>query len=1053
MKRTPYEFSETSTTPSITAPMVWRSVEEKARLDELAALETAQVAPPLSAVTDATSEFPSGVVDGVAAHEGADAGADFVRVDQLVSRRNFMKLTTASAALLGMEGCMLRRPEEKILPYTLAPEYALPGATLHYATVMEHQGDSVGLLVESHEGRPTKIEGNPQHPASLGGTDMRVQAAIMDLYDPDRSGYVVSKHAKKGTQLGIADFEKQLHARMALHRGTDGEGLHVLAPPTNSPTLIRLRTQLLEQYPNAKWYCHTAFSQRNKLEGAKIALGQPVHTRVQLEQAKVILSLDSDFLLNEPGAIRHSRDFAAGRRLRGVRDDMNRLYVVEPSMSVTGANADHRLALAASEVGNYLVALGHDLATRHKLEVGALQAIQTPSVPEKWLRAVADDLIANRGKSAILVGSGQPAHVHALAHVLNAALGNVGPVLSYLPVVDSHGFEQSHGIDALVAAAKGGKVKTLLILGGNPVYETSRSVGFRDVLASVEFSAHLATRVNETSKLCTWHIPEAHFLEAWGDQRSLDGVLAVQQPLIAPLRGGVSAIEVLGMALGMQDWRGHGLVRTTWKSISEGVQREGRQDALLPPDLSFDHVWARALKTGLLVGSEFAPLLDVKVRTQEVAASVSQSRPAGVASAQNLELVVRPDNKLLDGRHGNNPWLLEMPDPITRISWDNALYVSKNTAEAMGVQSGDLVEVQAQGGSARIVAWVAPGQADHVLTTTAGWGQAECGRYGKGHGFDVSAVLPAQGLVQSGVQVRKLGQRYPVSQTQEHNTMEGRPLALYATLQEYREQPEFARYKSVTPAVPPLWKEVEYKGHKWGMSIDLTACTGCNACSVACQSENNTPTVGKEEVAKTREMHWLRVDRYFVGHDQHQPEVAFQPVMCVHCEEAPCENVCPVNATVHSPEGTNDMAYNRCIGTRYCANNCPYKVRRFNFKDWHGTVPETKKMQFNPNVTVRMRGVMEKCTYCIQRVEEGKINAKRENRPLRDGDIVTACQQACPTEAIVFGDLNDPNSRVAKLSQFDRGYKLLGEIGTQPRTTYLAKVRNPNPQMHEGSHA
>ena len=660
---------------------------------------------------------------------------------------------------------------------------------------------------------------------------------------------------------------------------------------------------------------------------------------------------------------------------------------------------------------------------------------------------------------AVIAGSGLSARAHALVHAINDALGNVGrrpgaPIKLGEPI-DAADASSREGIAALAAELP--NVATLVMLGGNPVYDAPADLSFGTLLdRSGLTSVHLASHRNETSQRSLWHVPLAHELEAWGDQQSLDGTVALQQPLIAPLYGGVSAIEVLARLAGEESTKGYELVRATHDDNLAGLAKAFRALGAVPESVSPDGVWRAGLFTGYLAAPQSR---DVALKTDQVVAALGPLEDVAAPSSDAFEVNFEPDSALWDGEHANNLWALELPDPMTKIVWDNPALLSPGTAAALGVKNGQMLRLSKGEHQVTVPAWILPGHADFCVTLKLGWGRSATGRYGNGKGFDVYPLRTSDAMnVATGVAVEPLREHYQLVQTQTHDRMEGRPIAIDATVDEYTEEPDFASYRAVDPvSTPPLWRQQDYsEGHQWAMVIDLNACSGCNACVVACQAENNIPVVGKFEVERGREMHWLRIDRYFVGDDENNPEIAVQPVTCQQCEEAPCENVCPVNATVHSDEGLNDMVYNRCVGTRYCANNCPYKVRRFNYLSWHGVLddkygwykdfPESRKLQFNPNVTVRMRGVMEKCTYCVQRIEEAKISAKRDKRELKDGDVKSACQQVCPTQAITFGDMNDPKSRVAAKQKVNRNYKLLPEIGARPRTSFLARIRNPHPQ-------
>ncbi|HJL20318.1 MAG TPA: 4Fe-4S dicluster domain-containing protein [Sandaracinaceae bacterium LLY-WYZ-13_1] len=1082
-KRLPYQVpAEASDRPAI-----WRSLGEKAepgRRDRTSVEETS-VQVPRADGASGSSFVPLGGLKAKA--EAKKATKTNGEPSSRVGRRQFFAVGGATAAAVGLSGC-LRRPAEHILPYSQAPEYTVPGIPLHYATSVSHRGEALGLLVESHEGRPTKIEGNPQHPASQGVTDAQIQGRILDLYDPDRSAHVLQGGGDDPTEASWSAFDAWWREKAEELEASGGRGLRILAPPTDSPSFLRARRALTERFPEARVHTWTPVSYSQLREGTRLAFGEPLHALVDYARPRAILALDCDFLGSEPGFLRNARRFAAGRRMRQPTDEMNRLYCVEGTLSLTGMNADHRLRLAPSQVERYLRALAAKLADTPGVQLrpavaAAVRGAEAPAgVPAAWIEEVAEDLAADltaeerpRGRrrrrgAVVSVGWRQPAHVHALAHAINEALGSVGASVFLYDPADAEEPAHAQSLGELAEAMGAGEVDTLVMLGGNPVYDAPADLGFAEKLGQVDTTIHLSSHVDETSRASTWHLPMAHELESWGDHRSLDGTIAIQQPLIAPLRGGRSDAEVLAMLGGIRAWRGYHLVRRTLREMTG-------------PD-GFDRIWRRSLHRGVAAGAPRSRPRGAAVRDAEVAAALGEHEPA---SGEGWEAEFLPSYQTYDGRQANNPWLLEMPDPVTKLVWDNAAYVSPASAEELGVRTGDLLTVSVEGGQpVEIAAFVLPGQADHVVSLPLGFGRGEAaGRYGADVGFDVYPARTAASLgFATGVTVRPAGGRYELVQTQEHHSMEGRPLSIDATLEQYRETPNFAQWRTPTPHIGPLWTQVDYTEprppaqggvsyepypevtpprpdapprYKWGFVVDLTTCTGCSACVVACQAENNIPVVGKRQVELGREMHWMRLDRYFVGDDDQDPQVALQPVACQHCEEAPCENVCPVNATVHSPEGLNDMAYNRCIGTRYCMNNCPYKVRRFNFLDWHGDVPELRQMQFNPNVTVRMRGVMEKCTYCVQRIQYARIRARTETvvnddgdveeRRIRPGELTPACAQACPSSALVFGDLNDTESPVHELAHLDRQYKLLAHVGTQPRTTYLGKIRNPNSEM------
>ena len=955
-----------------------------------------------------------------------------------LTRRDMMMLLGASLSLAGLAGC--RRPVEEIVPYVTPPEEIVPGVPRYYATTMPFRRSAYGVIVESHEGRPTKIEGNPAHPSTLGASSTRVQASVLGLYDPDRSQSI----ALNGTAKSWNDFVTAWGQQAEALAADGGAGLAVLSESFSSPTVARLAAELREKYPKLQWATYDAISDENRLAGLRQATGRDLDLILRFDRASVILSLDADPLLTDPEMIRHARGFSDGRR-SAAGGAMNRLYAVEGVYSLTGAMADHRVRLESRLIAPFLAAVA--------ARVGAPGAGGggVPGVDPKWIDALAKDLQANRGKSLIVAGERQPPAVHAAVCALNTHLGNTGQTVSYYETKDS-ALPSASSLAALVSAMNASAVKTLLVLGGNPVFDAPADLDFASALAKVPLSIALGHAVDETSTKTTWHIPRAHYLESWSDARAAGGTLSVVQPLILPLFGAKTPVEVLGLMVTGQDRPGYDIVRETWTAILGEAE--------------FDKKWNRVLHDGLLSGSEL-PEVVPELKSQPLA---ELTRSTGGA-ASGLEVVFIPSASLHDGRFANDGWLQELPDPLTKVTWDNPALLSPKAAETLRLANGDFVRLDYSGRSLDIPVWILPGMSDSVVALTLGYGRSRAGRVGTGVGFDAFKVRASKAPgFDSGVTLTKVARTYPVSATQEHGSMEGRPLVRESTLAEIRkgstaeagaahgEDP----HQSAKPGGIPsahgvfeerphhfsLWKEHSYdQGHQWGMTIDLNACIGCNACMTACQSENNVPVVGKVQVSKGREMHWLRVDRYFSGEPAGNPEIVFQPVPCMHCEDAPCEQVCPVAATVHDGQGLNVMVYNRCIGTRYCSNNCPYKVRRFNFFNFTKDTPTILQLAMNPDVTVRSRGVMEKCTYCTQRISRAKIDAKLAGRELRDGDVKTACQQACPASAIEFGDLRDTSSRVAKAKADSRNYALLDELNTKPRTTYLSKVRNPNPEL------
>ena len=939
--------------------------------------------------------------------------------DAKLDRRDLLKVMAASAAFAGLSGCT-KLPTQKIVPYVRQPEEIIPGKPLFYATAVTLGGVATGVLVESHMARPTKVEGNPDHPGSLGATDAFSQASILSLYDPDRS----QAEIHDGRIGSLAEFQNELSAALAAEKGSGGSGVRLLTPTITSPTLGDQISTFLKAYPSAKWVQYESVTRDNVREGAKLAFGEYVNTVHRVDQADVIVTLDSDFLTSGPGSIRYAREFARKRRVEGPESKMNRLYAVESTPTSTGAMADHRLRMRASDVEDFARILGRSLG------VDVHPPSATPTVPSGWIEALVRDLKQHAGTSLVVAGDHQPANVHAIVHAINLVLGNTTKTVYFSRPIEVVPTNQWNSMGELAADIRAGSVTTLLILGSNPGYDAPADLGFKDILPKVPFSARLGLFEDETSALCHWHIPQAHELESWGDARAYDGTVTIIQPLIAPLYGGKSEIEFLAVLNGASSKPSHDIVHDYWQSQKPNVDR-------------FDAFWEKTLRDGIVADS-IVPLGSVGSAFGLAADHPAAPVPAG------LEIVFRPDPAIWDGRFANNGWLQELPKPLTMLTWDSVAMLSPKTAERLGIKSEDAIELKYQGRAIVAPAWVAPGQADESVTVFLGYGRTRAGRVGTGAGFDAGWIRPlATPWIGAGLEIRKTGDRWPLATTQTQSTMEGREPIRIATLDEYQKNPMFAQTEAQENPLS-LYPEVKYEGNAWGMAIDLNACTGCGGCVVACQAENNISVVGKKEVMIGRHMHWIRIDRYYEG-SMDDPGTYHEPVLCMHCENAPCEVVCPVAATVHSSEGLNEMVYNRCVGTRYCSNNCPYKVRRFNFylySDWD--TPSMFGMR-NPNVSVRSRGVMEKCSYCVQRINAVKIDAEKEDRPIRDGEIVTACQQSCPSEAIVFGNINDPDSRVAKLKAKNRNYKLLEELNTRPRTTYLAKLRNPNPEIKKTS--
>lgn len=929
-------------------------------------------------------------------------------------RRNFLKLMGASLALGGLSACT-RQPDERIFPYVNAPESIIPGKPLYYATAFTVSGVSTGILMESHMGRPTKVEGNPLHPASLGATDVMTQASVLNLYDPDRS-QTLNFLGEIRTYSSFLTMIKQI---LSEQDGKKGAGIRILTETVGSPTLGDQLKGVLALYPAAKWYQWEPIGSQSARMGAKLATGQFVNCYYKFDAADVVVSIDSDFLCVGPASVRYAREFIDKRRVRGDQSSMNRLYSIESTPTPTGAKADHRYALKPSAVAGFTRALAAALG------IGAAGG----SAPAgDWFNAMVRDLQAHRGSSIVIAGDGQTPEVHALAHAINGALGNAGKTVIYTDPIEANPVDQLADLRALSADLDSGAVEVLFIVGGNPVFNAPADLFFGDKLQKAKLRVHLGMHEDETSSLCQWHVPEAHALEYWSDGRAFDGTVTIMQPLIAPLYDGKSPHEFISLFTDNPQQSGYDTVRAYWQTKNKTGD--------------FENWWRKSIHDGLVAGTAFPP---------KTVTAGSVPAPNGIGQAgSDLEISFHADPYLYDGRFANNGWLQELPRPLTRLSWDNAVMVSPATAKRLALVNEDRVELKLNGRTVWGAVWILPGQPDDAVAVNLGFGRTRSGRAGNGAGFDAYRLRFSNGMSYlSGLELRKLGKKFTLATTQSQGTMAGRAVAREGTLTEYKKNPEFAREmgeevpsKGLT-ILPETWK---YEGYAWGMSIDLNACVGCNACVVACQSENNIAVVGKDQVNRERIMHWLRIDRYYVGSAE-APKTLFQPVACVHCEDAPCEIVCPVAATVHDQDGLNNMIYNRCVGTRYCSNNCPYKVRRFNFylySDWN---TESVKLQKNPDVTVRSRGVMEKCTYCVQRINYAKITAEKEDRKVKDGEIATACEAACPTQAITFGDLNDNESRVVKEKREGLSYALLGELNTRPRTTHMAALRNPNPEI------
>ena len=929
-----------------------------------------------------------------------------------MDRRRFLALLTASSALAGATAC--RRPVEHIVPYAHAPEQIVPGIPLHYTTTMPFDLDGYGILATSREGRPIKVDGNPDHPSIHGGSNVYLQSSILDLYDPDRSTRPLHHGEKSDWQQFILFWQKERARFIATH----GNGLAIVYEQMASPSRFRLLEKMHTLFPQAVFYCYNPVSVAHMLLPSHGSGGveycKPVY---HLDQAEVILTLDADILGTEPNALYHCHGFHQKRTPENP-EHCHRLYVVEPSFTITGQMADHRLRLSSAETAQFLQELMSALRRLGLPVETQWPEAATVSAKSEWLQALASDLYRHRGNCLIMAGRRQPAFVHQYTAYLNTLLANVGKSVDYRPVQDCMPADED--MDRLQEKLAGRELNTVILLNANPAYNHALNLDSRRLLQTKQV-IHFSAYQDESAKSVQWHLPASHYLEHWGDMRDWNGVASIIQPLIQPLYDTRSDIELLQLLLTGTEITGYELTRATWQTLFKTAD--------------FESAWQQVLLKGYYTEPVKTCLPDLP-----------QSMPSRNDQEKKLEFVFQPSYSLYDGRFANNGWLLELPDPVTKISWDTAALVNRQAAAEMKLENGDLIRLERNGFSLELPVCIIPGQADHVITLSFGYGRSAAGQIGNQIGANVYKLRNHnQEYYTSDILLSKTDRHQTPTNVQESDFAQGRPLIREATMAVYQQRPHFARELAPHPPLQSLWKEHTYQtGFQWAMVIDLNLCNGCNACVIACQCENNIPIVGREQVAHGREMHWIRLDRYFSDTDP-DGEMAHQPVACQHCENAPCEQVCPVAATVHDQEGLNVMAYNRCVGTRYCSNNCPYKARRFNFFNYTGQMAETVKMTQNPEVTVRSRGVMEKCTFCLQRLAAAKQKMKQENRVLRPGELQTACQQACPMKAISFGNLLDAQSAVCKSKNNPRNYELLAELNIRPRTSYLARIKNKNP--------
>jgi MoCo/4Fe-4S cofactor protein with predicted Tat translocation signal len=944
---------------------------------------------------------------------------------QSCDRRRFMQIAAASMALAGLTGCGPDVKRSLRRAYAQQPPGMIAGRPRHYATATAALGDAVGVVVKHSMGRPLKVEGNPRHPASLGATDAIGQATLLGLYDPFRAQTVM--HA--GQTVSWQQLATAMLDRRRRLQESHGAGLALLTGTVTSPTLVAQIAKLRQEFPALRWHQWEPINRDHVWAGAELAFGRPLEVLPDFREMDVIVAVDSDFLESAPGHLRFAREFAARRRAADVKQHMSRLYALESTPTLAGAKADHRLRMQPDEIET---ALRH-LAAR--LGVGPSDWAAADGQYTEALDAIARDLQGARGRAIVHVGRAQSPIVHAIAHAISASLDTLGHTINVIDPVAAEPGARTQSLTELTEAAGRGEIDTLLVLdAGNPVYSAPADLGFERALGRVPFTLYLGEYFDETAAVAQWFAAKAHEYEAWSDVRAYDGTVTIQQPLIQFDAERRSAHEILSLLSGDTTPDGQTLIREQWMAQA---RERGVTD--------FEAFWTASLRDGLVPDTAAAPV-NVQLRPDWSQAADANARTVDAAPgghAQGLTLLFRPDNFLWDGRFADNGWLQELGRPFTRMTWDNAALIGPATAVKLGLETGDIIELAQGSVHVRAPVWVLPGQADDCITLPLGYGRRRSGPVGIGVGFDAYPLRTRGALWHApGAALRKIGSGYGFAAIQHESRIHDRDTAHIGTLAEFLANPEFLRKP---PPEQSLYPSHEYPQIAWAMAINLNSCIGCQACVAACQAENNSPVVGKREVKQGREMHWLRVDRYYTGPIE-DPGVVFQPVPCMHCENAPCEVVCPVRATVHDAQGLNVMVYNRCVGTRFCSNNCPYKVRRFNFFNYTSDDPRPSE-SWNPEVTVRARGVMEKCTYCLQRTRIAMIEAARENRPLLDGEVKTACQQVCPTEAIVFGNKNDPDSAVARRKASPLDYAMLVELNTRPRTSYEALIRNPNPDL------
>jgi MoCo/4Fe-4S cofactor protein with predicted Tat translocation signal len=953
-----------------------------------------------------TPEFLAHVEQEFPRFAAAAAGA--------LDRRRFLQLMAASMALSGLAACGPEEEPRQLLPYVEQPPGIVPGRARYYSTAATLDGYATGVMLQHQMGRPIKVEGNPDHPASLGATGAIEQASILGLYDPQRAQAL----RRRGQVQSWQAFVTMIVEKRRQWQDNHGQGVYLLTGTVTSPTLLEQIAALQQAFPELRWQQWEPLHRDAMRAAAQLAFGRPVDMVLDLAKADVILAIESDFLSAAPGHLSYARAFAARRRPAEVKDGMSRLYAIESTPTLAGAKSDHRLIMAPDGIAAALRFIAASIGA------GPQDWAHDDAPDAERLKPLAADLLAHRGRALVHAGREQPIEVQALVHAINHALSAFGQTVRAIEPVAATPASATQSLATLTQDMAAGKVDTLVMLGTNPAYTAPADLGFARALAGVKLSIYLGPYADETAEQSHWHVAETHEYEAWSDARAFDGTATIQQPQVRPFYDGRSAHELLALLLGDTAPDGFTIIRERW-------QREARRRGT-PDSEAF---WHDALRVGVVRDSAARPV-DVALYP-----ALHQAVAAAPPGAGGLALLFRADIGMWDGRFAENGWLQEMPRPLTRLTWDNAAMMAPATAERLGLAEADTIELMLAGRTLSAPVWILPGQAPDCITLPLGYGRTRAGPVGSGVGFDAYRLRSsASPWHAAGATLKKRGGRHVFAPTQSHMRTAGRDLIRAGDLADFLRDPHFLAHEEPDQSLYPARR---YDGLAWAMSISLNSCIGCQACVVACQAENNIPVVGKDQVHQGRAMHWLRIDRYYVG-GVDDPTVSFQPVPCMHCENAPCEVVCPVQATVHDSEGLNVMVYNRCVGTRFCSNNCPYKVRRFNFYSFTSRDPRPRD-SWNPEVTVRDRGVMEKCTYCIQRTRAAQIDADREDRAIRDGEVVTACAQACPTQAIVFGDRNDKASAVARRKASPLDYAMLGELNTRPRTTYEAEIRNANP--------